>query len=194
LLLARKDRTSGALTLTEEEAVRQAVLVTVAPLLAVNGAGAPATGRLNIVGIPAQDECEEVPLHLLAGVIEKTGGRAAVLTTRLLPSELVRQTGAAGATAVVISNMAPGGLPQTDYLCRQLRKQYPALLIIVARWGSVRRYDELLVRLRKAGASYLTTSLAQTITQLNAAADGSFEKASSQAAASGLTRRSANVL
>ena len=65
---------------------------------------------------------------------------------------------------------APGGLPQTAFLCEQLRDHYPDLLIIVSRWGGVEGYDDLLVELRRSGASYLTTSLQQTVTQLKASA------------------------
>ncbi|MEO8520174.1 MAG: hypothetical protein ABI603_02360, partial [Acidobacteriota bacterium] len=94
-----------------------------------------------------------------------------VLTTRLLPSDVIRHVASSGASAVVISNMPPGGQPQTMYLCRILRDQYPQLLIVVSRWGGRADYDERLVRIRKAGASYLTTTLAQTLAQLHASTD-----------------------
>ena len=193
LLMARRDRAAGALTMAEESEVRAAVLGAIAPLLAANRGVSPAAERLAIVGMPAHDECEEVPLQLLSSILEQRGGRATTLTSRLLPSEIVRQVGATGAPAVVISTMAPGGLPQTAYLCRQLREQYPELLIIVARWGTVQNYDELLVRLRKAGASYLTTSLAQTIAQLKAGAEATHAEVSAKAAADLALRRADDV-
>ena len=93
-----------------------------------------------------------------------------MLSSRLLPADIVRRVAASGASVVVISNLPPGGLPQTAYLSRLLRRKHPDLTIIVARWGGRSDYDEQLVRARKAGASYLTTTLGQTVAQLLAAA------------------------
>ncbi len=168
LSMARKDRAAGRLTRDEEAQIRDGVIGAIAPLLAVPEAHAVPTAQLHLVGIPAHDACEEVPLQLLAHIVERGGGRMTCLSTRMLPGELVRQVGMASGATVVISSMAPGGLPQTAFLCRQLREQYPNLVIIVVRWGGGRAYDTLLVRLRKAGASYLTTSIAQTVAQANA--------------------------
>ena len=168
LALARKDRVADALTLQEEQDVQAAVRSAIAPVMAVPDAGAIMTRGLNVVGLPAQVDSEELPLAMLARIVEAGGGRMVTCTTRMLPAEMIRQVGAADATAVVISSLAPGGIPQTVFLCEQLRERYPSLLILVVRWGGARGYDKLLVRLREGGASYLTTSLQQTLTQLKA--------------------------
>jgi hypothetical protein len=39
---------------------------------------------------------------------------------------------------------------------------------VVGFWGGERNYENILVRLRSAGASYLTTSLTQTASQVQA--------------------------
>jgi hypothetical protein len=42
------------------------------------------------------------------------------------------------------------------------------LKIIVGYWGRAKNFDRLLVRLRSAGASYVTTSLLQSRSQIRA--------------------------
>ena len=170
LALAHRDRTANALTAAEELAVRTAAVAAIAPVRALAPAAPAEASALVVVATPAHQEPEEVPLHMLAAAVEQTGGRVVVLTTRLMPAEVVRQVAASGAGAVVISNLPPGGLPQILYLCELLRGQYTDLPIIVARWGGRADYDQRLIRLRKAGASYLTTTLAQTVAQLRASA------------------------
>ena len=55
--------------------------------------------------------------------------------------------------------MPPGGLPQTSYLCEELRKNFPQLGIIVGYWGCDSNLDEVIAGLRAAGATYVTTTL-----------------------------------
>lgn len=166
LTLAHKDREKGALTIAEELEVRDAVRAAIHPVVSRDRTDPPQSRPLVVLGTPAHDESEEVPLDMLAAALEQAGSRLEIATTRLLPADIIRQVAAIGASAVVVSSFPPGGLPQTAYLCRQLRKHYPDLVVVVARWGAKADYDELLVRLRKMGASYLTTSLAQTVAQL----------------------------
>ena len=47
-------------------------------------------------------------------------------------------------------------------MCRRLKERCPGVRIVVAYFGRARNFDRLLVKLRKAGATYVTTSLAQT--------------------------------
>ena len=162
--------------------MQAAVRLAIAPVMAAAGATTLSTAGLHVVGLPAHDDSDEIPLALMTQIVQHGGGRMTMGTTRMLPGDLVRQTGAGGATAVVISCLPPGGLSQTAFLCEQLRERYPGLLIIVARWGGVDGYDELLVELRQAGASYLTTSLQQTMTQLTASARRSLDEAGAASA------------
>lgn len=68
----------------------------------------------------------------------------------------------------VIAVHPPGGLVQTRCLCRRLRRRFKDLSIVVGYWGRVKNFDRLLVRLRKAGASYVVTSVQQARTHLAA--------------------------
>jgi hypothetical protein len=69
---------------------------------------------------------------------------------------------------VFIAVLPPGGLVQARYLCRRLRRRFRDLKIVVGYWGRARNFDRLLVRLRAAGASYVTTSLLQSRSQVQA--------------------------
>jgi len=57
-------------------------------------------------------------------------------------------------------------MDQTRYLCRRLRRKFPELPIVVGYFGRFKDFDRLLTRLRAAGASYVTTSVSQTRTQI----------------------------
>lgn len=171
---ARRDRAAGFLSAEEEQKVRDAVAALAADRDDGEGAvGAAATGPpLVVLGTPAHDDAEQLPLALLASRLAPHGVRVEALDTRLLPADVVARVAEVGACAVVVSVMPPGGLAQAAYLCRLLRRRHPDLPIVVARWGGVAQYDQLLVRLRQVGASYLTTSIAQTAAQLRSAARG----------------------
>jgi hypothetical protein len=69
---------------------------------------------------------------------------------------------------VFIPVLPPGGLEQARYLAKRLRTRFADLKIIVGFFGRARDFDKLLVRLRIAGASYITTSLLQTRSQIQA--------------------------
>jgi hypothetical protein len=70
--------------------------------------------------------------------------------------------------ALIFIAALPGGLPQTRYLCRYLHKEFPELHIVVGYWGDKEEFDKILVRLRQAGASSLTTSLLQSRSRMSA--------------------------
>jgi hypothetical protein len=90
------------------------------------------------------------------------------LSTRLLPAEVETTIEHERPAVLFIAVMPPGGIVQARYLCRRLRKRFKELPIVVGYWGRVRNFDALLVKLRAAGASYVTTSLAQTKSQIEA--------------------------
>jgi hypothetical protein len=57
---------------------------------------------------------------------------------------------------------------QVRYLCKRLRKRFADLPIVIGYWGRPRDFDGLLVRLRSAGATYVTTSLLQAANRVRA--------------------------
>ena len=68
--------------------------------------------------------------------------------------------------AMLITVLPPGGLPQARYLCELVRDNFPDVRIVVAYFGAEGSFDRVLGGLRRAGVSYVTTSLNQTKGQI----------------------------
>ncbi len=161
VLMARRERQGSGLAPGDEEFVLAALERLVGGLPDSAADSAPA-----VVACPAHHPAEEPVLSMLAHLLGPDGLPVDALSARSLPSDVVDRVAAARPAAVFIAVLPPGGLPQAAYLCRLLRKRFPALKIVVGWWGSERHFDRLLVKLRKAGADYVTTSLKQARTQL----------------------------
>lgn len=165
LRLVRRDRTSGALTADGESFALNAIRRVIADVDEGAPESEPWSGR-KILACPAHHAAEEVTLEMLARLLRADGIQVEAQSTRMLPTDVVENVAESRPDAVFIAVLPPGGFPQTAYLCRILRKRFPSLKIVVGWWGSERRFDRLLVKLRKAGASYVTTSLRQSQSQL----------------------------
>ncbi len=121
---------------------------------------------LRILGCAAHHKSEELAVEMLAQALGPEGYYVHSLTTKALPSEVVDLVQQQHWDAVFLAVIPPSGMPQASYLCRRLRKTFPDLKIIVGYWGNKKRFDEVLVKMRSRGASYLTTSIGQTHKQI----------------------------
>jgi len=179
LLLAWQDRKQGQLAGEDEVFMLQATQDIVAELGATTGepaegdyaaceaTGAPAPSPVLILGCPAHHEAEEVIVQMLRQLMQPAGCQVEVVSTRTHASDIaarIRQE----RPALIFIAVLPGGLPQTRYLCRHLHKAFPELHIVVGYWGDKEAFDKILVRLRQAGASSLTTSLLQSRSRISA--------------------------
>lgn len=174
LLQARRDREEGDITAEEEVAIFDLVDGLVADTLKLKDPHTDDEKRVYTdrqaevalmpvaIGTPAHHRAEELALDMLAAGLPDAGRRMAVLSSRQLPLEVEQAIESQKAVAAVIGILPPGGVPQAIYLISRLRKKFPDLVIVAAYFGRTRSFDKLLVRLRKAGATYVTTSLAQT--------------------------------
>jgi predicted PurR-regulated permease PerM len=171
LLLARRDRTAGGLTVDEEEFIYR----TTREIL--DGLPGPAEGSSGaeqvpppvlLVGCPAHHQAEELSLSMLAQLLRPAGCRLQVMSTRELPSLVERWIEREKPALVFVAILPPGGVIQARYLCKRLRKRFAELPILIGYWGQPRSFDRLLIRLRSAGAAYMTTSLVQSRTQIQA--------------------------
>ena len=104
---------------------------------------------------------------MLQQLMQQTGWRVEVVSARTHASDIVTRIRQERPTLIFIAAL-PGGLPQTRYLCRHLHKEFPELHIVVGYWGNKEEFDKVLVRLRQAGASSLTTSLLQSRSRISA--------------------------
>ena len=118
-----------------------------------------------VLGVAARRETEVVALQLLARALDGRV-RLEVSSTQSLASEIEERIERERPEVVVVTVMPPRGVPQAEFLCQRLRAKFPDLPIVVAHWGVVRDFDALLRRLRKAGASYVSSTAKQTASQL----------------------------
>lgn len=193
LVLARRDRQHAGLSVEDEGFVFQATrwildhldagVVQAASQEAAPGTGAdgplaappekPAAespASVLVLGCPAHHAAEELSLSMLARLLETDGCRVEVVSTRALPAEVEIRVARENPALVFVAILPPGGLVQARYLCKRLRKRFADLPIVVGFWGDERHFDKVLVRVRSAGASYLTTSLMQARSQIRALA------------------------
>jgi hypothetical protein len=181
LRMARRDRAEQALSAEDETRIfddtlaiarpvdteRQAAAKTAAAVAAADASAAePNTSLPLVLACPAHHRGDEVTLHLLADVLRPLAVRTTVMSTRALPVEVETTIEREKPLFLIIGIMPPGGLPQTRYLCRRIHKRFPDLTIVVGFWGRVKNFDRLLVGLRRAGASYVHTSVEQARGQI----------------------------
>ena len=190
LRLARRDRQQAGLTNEVESFILQSTTEVLARLAGqapptradnavpvdtgpadgngvATGADQPPAAPL-VIACPAHHRMEEVLLDMLAMVARDGGVAVRGLSTRTLPSDIEAEIARSRPAVVFVAVLPPGGVAQARYLCRRLRKRFDSLPIVVGYFGRARDFDRLLVRLRAAGASYVTTSLAQSRVQIRA--------------------------
>ncbi len=113
-----------------------------------------------IVSIAAHNAFEELLLRRCFERLEGLGVKNEVLPVKTSLAELEDNLTANNPDVVIVGLMPPGGLAQTEYLCEQIRNLLPKCKILVMFFGRVRRFDRLLVRLRRVGASYVVPTVA----------------------------------
>jgi predicted PurR-regulated permease PerM len=178
LVLARRDRKKAGLTAEDEgfvfQATQEALARREAEPAGSDGQGADPSAKKTeeaeaavlILGCPAHHEAEELSLHMLALLLKSKGCRVEGLSTRSLPAEVESRVERDKPALLFVAILPPGGLVQARYLCKRLRKRFGELPIVVGYWGVARNFDRMLTRLRSAGASYVTTSLLQSRSQV----------------------------
>jgi hypothetical protein len=116
------------------------------------------------VGCPVRDEANELALLMFRQFLDPTRYELALLAHEALSSEVIEQIAAKNPALVCIASLPPGGLAQTRYICKRLRKRFPNLKIIVGRWGS--RNENNGNSLLAAGADKVGTTMVETRDQV----------------------------
>ena len=168
LRMTRRERTYSGLTPTDETFILDAAAQIIEGLGEQGPVPAPATvgRRPSVLLVPSHHRAEELTLTMLSKALRAAGCDAEAVTTRALPIDIENRIERDRPDLVFVAVMPPGGLVQARYLCRRLGKRFADTRIIVGYWGKARDFDRLLVRLKSAGASYVTTSIGQTRTQV----------------------------
>ena len=115
-------------------------------------------------GTGAEDSLALTMLQQSLGSVQWEIEQTAVET---LTSELVARIALEPPAILCIVALPPRGLSHARYLCKRLRDSSPELQIVVGRWGHKRNCKLEREQLEQAGASFVTTSLAETIQLLN---------------------------
>lgn len=164
LYYAKQDRERGLLTDGDTQFVVQAtrdILDVVAQEAAAPAAvaGAPA---VTLLGYPARDETDALALEMVRRLLEPAGYRMEVSAPAMLTAEVVGWVQQHGAGLLCIGTVAPGGLSQARLLCKRLRAQYPALKIVVGRFGLHDEMEADRRHLLAAGADHVEITVADT--------------------------------
>ena len=99
--------------------------------------------------------------------VRPAGGALTFTGHALLATEVLDAVAAHGARLVCIAALPPGRGAKARLLCRRLRARFPALKILVGRWGFTGPADALTV-LAHAGADGVSTTLGQALEQITA--------------------------
>jgi predicted PurR-regulated permease PerM len=178
--LTRRDRAGGELKPDDEAMIYDGIFHVAEELdkelatgasnggSAVREVGADIARGATVLGCTSHHVSEELVLAQLARMMRPLGHTFEPTTTRTLPSDVEKRIGRARPALVFIAVVPPGGTTQARYLCRRLSKLFPDLPIVVGYFGRPRNFDRLLVRFRSAGASYVATSLLQSLGQITA--------------------------
>jgi predicted PurR-regulated permease PerM len=171
LVLAKRDRESGALTPDDEQFILQATREIVDDLISSHQQNAPNAeetppAEVQVLGCPARDQEDELALHMFRYLLASSGYEIEVISATTFTGEVVARIRKERPAVVCIAALAPGGLAQTRYLCKRLRGQFPGLRIIVGRWGFSENSERVRERLSSAGADHVVTTLIEARSQL----------------------------
>jgi len=120
--------------------------------------------KVLIVGCPVRDEANELALLMFGQLLDPARYELALLAHETLTAEVIEQIAEKSPVLVCIASLPPGGLAQTRYICKRLRKRFPNLKIIVGRWGS--RNENNGNSLLAAGADKVGTTMIETRDQV----------------------------
>jgi hypothetical protein len=163
LFYAKQDRDRGLLTDADGDFVVQATR----DILDVLGQEAPSTAPetpvvVTLLGYPARDESDALALDMVRRRLDPFGYRMEVSAPAMLTAEVVAWVEQHRSGLLCIGTVAPGGLSQARLLCKRLRAQYPALKIVVGRFGLHDEMDADRRHLLAAGADHVETTVGDT--------------------------------
>jgi hypothetical protein len=121
---------------------------------------------IRVLGCPARDEADELALTMFYQLLDPLKCTIAVSSAHRLSSEVVSLVAEKNLAVLCIAALPPEGLTQTRYLCKRLRARYPALKILVGRWGAGEEIEEDRPPLLAAGADAVGTTLLESRKQL----------------------------
>jgi predicted PurR-regulated permease PerM len=178
---AKRDRERDDLTESDEQFVLQAVREILEDLGERREAAtaakeavhpedqtnASAPIQLRILACPARDQADRLALEMLRQLLDPAKWVVEVAAVETLTADLVGQVADQAPALVCIGALPPGGLAHARYLCKKLRARFPAVKVIVGRWGLTGGVEANREQLENAGADLTATTMLETQSQLN---------------------------
>jgi predicted PurR-regulated permease PerM len=87
-----------------------------------------------ILSLPARSEADEIAAMMLAQVLETKSCLVQAVPVTSLASEMVDLVERRKAEVVCVSATPPGAMMHARYLCRQLRRRFPTMKLVVGLW------------------------------------------------------------
>ena len=165
LFYAKQDRDRGLLPEADAQFVVQATRDILDVLAQDTASATPpdtAAAAVTLFGYPARDEADAVALDMVRRLLDPVGYRMEVSAPAMLTAEVVAWVEQHRAGLLCIGTVAPGGLSQARLLCKRLRSQYPALKIVVGRFGLHDEMDADRLHLLAAGADHVENTVQDT--------------------------------
>jgi predicted PurR-regulated permease PerM len=119
-----------------------------------------------VLGCAAGDEADEIALLMLRQLLSPGDCVIDVAAAQALSGEIVSLAAERKPAVVLIAALPPGGLAQTRHLCKRLRARFPAVKILVGRWGGAGQGPGDREVLLAAGADEVGSTLRQSRDQL----------------------------
>jgi predicted PurR-regulated permease PerM len=116
--------------------------------------------------VPARDDYDHLAGSLLARQLGPEHFSTLMLPQDLLAGEMIDRVAETCDKAVCISAVPPSAAGNASYLCKRLRKRFPAMKIVVAIWMADTNLAHLTQRLRDAGADEVVTRLPDALSQV----------------------------
>jgi len=169
LILAERDRHRGDLSRERELFIETTVRDWIeehSGRICEDGSLGPEPASLGepgvLVCVPAEDAADELAGQMFAQLAVRSG-TATVLEHGLPRAEVLRQVTDLGAEQVFISALAPFAYAQAREVCRDLRRHFPNLRIVVALWDLRSEADRLRRRLEASGADEVVSTLQDAV-------------------------------
>jgi predicted PurR-regulated permease PerM len=165
---AQRDQRRGRISSDDLRFVEQATRELVEELELPQPPAEPATRPASLVlGLPAQEEADEVALLMLKHRLDPGRFDVDVASSDLLVSEAIARVEDREPAAVLIGALAGAGRAMhLRSLCKRLRARFPDLPIVVGWWGADGGSEAARDVMMAAGADRVTVSLADACAQV----------------------------
>jgi hypothetical protein len=91
-----------------------------------------------VLGIPANDEADELALRMLAEVLRHEGWAMRVLSAEMLSSEILAEVEQSDCALVCVGYLSNESWFQARQFCKRLRSTFPKLPVVIGCWGEER--------------------------------------------------------